>query len=74
MREFVGRQAEMAQLEDDLTAAESGHGRFITLSGEPGIGKTRTAQELAHRAQERGVQVLWGWWVRTVPTGRLPKN
>ena len=31
------------------------------LVGEPGIGKTRTAQELARRAQESGVHVLWGW-------------
>lgn len=61
MREFIGRQTDMAQLEGALSAAEAGHGSFITLSGEPGIGKTRTAQELARRAQERGVQVLWGW-------------
>ena len=60
-REFVGRSREMAQLEAALSGAESGEGRFITLSGEPGIGKTRTAQELARRAQERGAQVLWGW-------------
>ena len=31
------------------------------LSGEPGIGKTRTAQELAAYAKEHGAQVLWGW-------------
>ena len=30
------------------------------LAGEPGIGKTRTSQELAALAEERGVQVLWG--------------
>jgi predicted ATPase len=31
------------------------------LVGEPGIGKTRTAQELASHAERRGVQILWGW-------------
>ena len=30
------------------------------LVGEPGIGKTRTAQELAAYAETRGAQVLWG--------------
>ena len=31
------------------------------LVGEPGIGKTRTAQELSDEAVTRGAQVLWGW-------------
>jgi predicted ATPase len=31
------------------------------LAGEPGIGKTRTAQELAAYAESRETQVLWGW-------------
>ena len=30
------------------------------LAGEPGIGKTRIAQELASTAEELGGQVLWG--------------
>ncbi len=30
------------------------------LAGEPGIGKTRTAQELASHAETLGAQVLWG--------------
>ena len=30
------------------------------LAGEPGIGKTRTSQELAALAEERGAQVLRG--------------
>ena len=32
----------------------SGKGRMVTLVGEPGIGKTRTAQELATYAGMRG--------------------
>ena len=30
------------------------------LVGEPGIGKTRTTQELETYARMRGAQVLWG--------------
>ena len=44
---FVGRQQEMAQLRSALDDAMSGQGRLVMLVGEPGIGKTRTAQELA---------------------------
>ena len=59
-RVFVGRQREMAELRAALDAAMSGHGRMVMLVGEPGIGKTRTAQELAALAEERGAQVFWG--------------
>ena len=45
-----------AALEDTL----SGRGRLATLVGEPGIGKSRTAQELTTYAGLRGAQVLWG--------------
>lgn len=31
------------------------------LAGEPGIGKTRLAQELASRAELSGARVMWGW-------------
>jgi hypothetical protein len=44
---FVGRQREMAELVRALEDAISGRGRLVTLVGEPGIGKTRTAQELS---------------------------
>ena len=57
---FVGRQQEMAQLRSALDDAMSGQGRLVMLVGEPGIGKTRTAQELAAYAETRGTQVLWG--------------
>ena len=57
---FVGRQREMGDLKGRLEDALSGRGRLVTLVGEPGIGKTRTAQELATYAGLRGAQVLWG--------------
>ena len=58
---FIGRQQELAVLTAALDATLSGRGQMVMLAGEPGIGKTRTAQELARQAQEKGVQVLWGW-------------
>jgi DNA-binding CsgD family transcriptional regulator len=58
---FVGRQREMAELKAALEEALSGHGQLVMLVGEPGIGKTRTAQELATYAEWRGAHVLWGW-------------
>ncbi len=56
----MGRQREMGELKACLEDALSGKGRLVTLVGEPGIGKTRMAQELASTAEELGGQVLWG--------------
>lgn len=52
---FVGRDAEIAQLEAALDACISnGRGRIIHIRGEPGIGKTRLAEEARRRAAARG--------------------
>jgi DNA-binding CsgD family transcriptional regulator len=58
--EFVGRQQEMGKLKGVLEDALSGRGQLLMLMGEPGIGKTRTSQELAAYAEMQGAQVLWG--------------
>ncbi len=57
---FVGRDREMGELNKALEEALAGQGRLVMLVGEPGIGKTRLAQELASRAESRGVRVFWG--------------
>jgi class 3 adenylate cyclase len=57
---LVGRQEELSQLEDALLAVNRGDGRFVLLSGEAGIGKTRLSRELTHRARKLGFVVLWG--------------
>jgi DNA-binding SARP family transcriptional activator/tetratricopeptide (TPR) repeat protein len=57
---FVGREPELAQLLDGLEDAIAGHGRLFLLVGEPGIGKSRLAEEAIRRARGRGVQVLVG--------------
>ena len=59
-RIFVGRQREMGELRAALEESIAGRGRLAVLVGEPGIGKTRTAQELASYAETRGARVLWG--------------
>ena len=57
---FVGRQPELEQLQAMLMDVASAQGRLAMLVGEPGIGKTQTAQELATHAGQTGAQVLWG--------------
>ena len=56
--DFIGRQREMQTLTAALDEALSGRGQIVMLAGEPGIGKTRTAQELASFAQGRGFYQL----------------
>ena len=58
---FIGRQAEMAVLTAALDRALAAKGQMVMLAGEPGIGKTRLAKELASLSEQRGARVLWGW-------------
>jgi hypothetical protein len=60
LRSLVGRVRELADLEQALIRAVAGHGNLVMLSGEPGIGKTRLAEEIAERAEQLGAQVVWG--------------
>ncbi|HZR79527.1 MAG TPA: AAA family ATPase [Candidatus Binatia bacterium] len=57
---FVGREPVVARLAGALSAARAGRGRIALLAGEPGIGKTRTAEELARIAREQGCDVFVG--------------
>ena len=57
---FVGRAPELESLRHWLDRAVSGEGRLVLLRGEPGIGKTGIAEEVAAMARARGVPVLWG--------------
>jgi DNA-binding SARP family transcriptional activator len=58
--DLVGRERELAELETALERAIEGHGSICMLGGEPGIGKTRLADELAGVASARNARVLWG--------------
>jgi len=65
---FVGREHEMGVLERAMAAAIGGDARFVLMTGEPGLGKTRTAEELADRAPD-AVLTAWG---RSEPGGSPP--
>jgi DNA-binding SARP family transcriptional activator len=56
---LVNRQAELDTLQQSFDALQSGVGRIVLLEGEPGIGKTRLTEELAHFAGMSGATVLW---------------
>ena len=57
---FVGREAELKELLVGLEAAVAGRGRLFLLAGEPGIGKSRLADELIREARARGARILAG--------------
>lgn len=57
---FVGREQEIADLRSSFEDALSGRGSLVLLVGEPGIGKTRTADELATYGRLRSAQALVG--------------
>ena len=50
----------MAELSVALDGALEGRGGLVMLVGEPGIGKTRMAEEVTADARGRGAQVIWG--------------
>lgn len=57
---LVARESEHAHIERALDDVSQGEGQLILLSGEPGVGKTRLAQEAMLEARTRGFQVLVG--------------
>ena len=57
---YVGRGQLLSSLDDALAGAGAGGCRMTLLAGEPGVGKTRTAAELAHKAHASGAVVLYG--------------
>ncbi|MBA2724722.1 MAG: AAA family ATPase [Actinobacteria bacterium] len=57
---FVGRESELAQLERILEQVMRGRGNVVLIGGEPGIGKTRLAEEVAVRAGQKGMLSFTG--------------
>ena len=54
---LVGRDAEIAALDEQLALARSGAFRAVLVTGEPGIGKSRLVNELAERHRDSTVIV-----------------
>src|SRR5215472_5545472 len=58
---MVGRERELSSLTSGLAETLAGRGRLVFLvSGEPGVGKTRLADELAAVAEAKGFTVRIG--------------
>src|SRR5687768_14895591 len=57
---FIGRQAELAQLVEELE-----HGRLVTLTGAGGCGKTRLALAMSGNVLNRFADGVW--WVDLSP-------
>ncbi len=55
---LVGRQEEMDGLLSRWEQAKRGEGRVVLLSGEPGIGKSRIAEDLLGRLEGEGQRCL----------------
>jgi tetratricopeptide (TPR) repeat protein/DNA-binding XRE family transcriptional regulator len=57
---LIGREVEMGRLLTVIDDVTKGIGRVVMLAGEPGIGKTRLAQEMTLHLRARGVLVATG--------------
>ena len=57
---FVGRERELAVLQDHLAAAMAGQGQVVSLIGEPGMGKSRLLAEFCRTVAGTQVTVYVG--------------
>ncbi|MDQ3944880.1 MAG: AAA family ATPase, partial [Actinomycetota bacterium] len=57
---FVGREGELARLDEALAEAIGGEGRLVLVEGEAGLGKTALVERFAARARAGGAAVCFG--------------
>ncbi len=57
---FVGRTGQLERLLARLENVANGRGSVVMLRGEPGVGKTRTLEEFAELAKQRGAVTIRG--------------
>lgn len=60
MEPFYGRTEILANARRWLERISRGDGKLLLFTGEPGIGKSRLAEQIASEAKERGAKVTWG--------------
>jgi hypothetical protein len=68
---FLGRNRELESVAQSCEKAVEGRGGLLLVVGEPGIGKTRLAEEAAAIAAHQGMVVAWG---RAWETGGAPAS
>ena len=55
---LVGRDSELSTLRERWTQAQAGEGQVVSLSGEPGIGKSRLVEEIKAQVSEDGIRQI----------------
>ena len=58
-RPLLGRESQLAVATARLADLDASRGAMLLLTGEPGIGKTRLAEEVVALARERGYRSAW---------------
>ena len=58
--DFVGRRTELGRLRESWKLARGGERQLVVVFGEPGVGKSRLAAQLAKLVHEEGSAVLFG--------------
>jgi AAA+ ATPase superfamily predicted ATPase len=58
---FVGRAAEISELQDLLDSAVDGKGKTVFIQGEAGTGKTRLVKEFLKIVSKKELTTLVGW-------------
>jgi class 3 adenylate cyclase/tetratricopeptide (TPR) repeat protein len=56
---LVNRRAELQELRELWNSVQAGEGRALLLTGEPGVGKSRLADEVARQIVDRRCLTLW---------------
>ena len=59
VRPLLGRESQLAVVAARLADLDASQGAMLLLTGEPGIGKTRLAEEVVALARERGYRSAW---------------
>ncbi len=70
--QFIGREAELARLDDALDRAIGGTAGTVLVGGDAGIGKSRLVAEFTAHARRKGALVLEGGCVSLGDGGGLP--